>query len=164
MALDTTIGGTSSDSYATTAEYSARAAAMGWTIEGLTAANEVNLRRAAVVIDKTYHFLGLKQYQFQTRSWPRLVNDLVEDWPIDPDTIPQPIKDAQMELAFILQGGVDPLETVTAPIKREEKQVGSLRTETEYAGYKSTPRLTAVDRILRPYLAIGPGQARAVRG
>lgn len=170
MALDTTIGGPSADSYATLAEYTARAAAMGWTLGVTDAANEVNLRRAAVALDASHTFRGIKNTVAQAREWPRFDSAgyagiaVFDPYLITPETIPPAIKEAQMELAFILQGGVDPLATVEAPIKREEKQVGSLRTETEYAGYKATPRVTAVERILRPYLAVGPGQARAVRG
>ncbi len=159
MALDTTIGGTAADSYATLAEYTARAAAMGWTLEDTDAANEANLRRAAIVMDAQYEFVGLKQYQFQARDWPRLFSGLVDGWPIDPDTVPQAIKDAQMELAYALQGGTDPLASLDARIKSE--RVGAL--ETEYLGGLGLPRVTAVDRILRGYTLSGAGQARAVR-
>lgn len=159
MALDTTIGGTASDSYATLAEYQARAAAMGWTLAGTDAANEVTLRRAAVAIDATYSFVGMKQYQFQARSWPRLVNQLVEDWPINPDTIPGAIKEAQMEMAFLIQSGADPLATFEGAVKREKIDV----LEVEYAGGRARPRFDGVDRILKPYVLSGPGQTRMVR-
>lgn len=163
MALDTTISGTSADSYATLAEYTARAAAFGWTLATTDAANEINLRRAAVAIDESHAFIGMQQYRSQALSWPRLVNQLVDGWPIDPDTVPQAIKDAQMELAFLIQGGADPLATVTAPIKRERKKADVLEIETEYAGSKALPRFTVVDRILRPYLRAGAGQTNLVR-
>lgn len=163
MALITTTGAADADSYATLAQYAARASAMGWTLADTDAANEINLRRAAVVIDSGYQFIGMQQYQFQSRDWPRLVSDLVDDWPIDPDTIPQAIKDAQMEMAFLIQGGADPLATVTAPIKRERKKADVLEIETEYAGSKLLPRFTAVERILRPYLRAGAGQVNLVR-
>lgn len=163
MTLITTVAATDADSYATLAEYTARAEAMGWTLADTDAANEVSLRRAAVVIDETYVFVGLKQYQFQARSWPRLVNQLVDGWPIDPDTIPSAIKEAQMEMAFLIQGGADPLATVTAPVKRERKKADVLEIETEYAGGKALPRFTAVDRILRDYVRAGAGQIHLAR-
>lgn len=164
MALDTTIGGASADSYATLAEYTARAAALGWTLADTDAANEINLRRAATVIDETYAFVGIKQYQFQARSWPRLVNQLVDSWPIDPDTIPNAIKSAQMEMAFLLQGGADPFATYDGAVKRKREKVDVIEEETEYTGGKGRPMFTGVDRILRDYITSGAGQVKAVRG
>lgn len=164
MALDTTIGGTSADSYVTLAEYEARATSLGWTLADTDAANEINLRRAATVIDDTYAFIGMKQYQFQSRSWPRLVNQLVDSWPIDPDTIPDAVKSAQMEMAFLLQGGADPFETYNGAVKRKREKVDVIEEETEYTGGKGRPMFTGVDRILRDYITSGPGQVKAVRG
>ena len=158
MALIVTIGATNADSYATLAEYQARASAMGWTLEATDEANEINLRRAAVVLDESYAFVGMKQYQFQSRDWPRLVNQLVDGWPINPDTVPEPVKIAQMEMAFIIQGGFDPLATVEAGIKRKREKVDVIEEDIEYAGALTLPRFTAVDRILRDYVRAGAGQ------
>ena len=164
MALITTIGATNADSYATLAEYTARASALGWTLADTDAANEINLRRAAVVIDETYSFIGMKQYQFQSRSWPRLVRQIVDDWPINPDTIPDAVKFAQMEMAFLLQGGADPFATYDGAVKRKREKVDVIEEETEYTGGKGRPMFTGVDRILRDYITSGPGQVKAVRG
>lgn len=165
MALDTTIGGTASDSYVTLAEYEAYVASQGLTpLSGNDASHEAELRRAAVVIDDSYSFIGLKQYQFQARAWPRLVRQLVDDWPIDPDTIPDAIKRAQMEMAWLIHTGVDPFATYNGAIKRERVKVDVIEEETEYTGGKGRPAFTGVERILRPYLSAGPGMARVVRG
>ncbi|MDG4650110.1 hypothetical protein P6F26_16805 [Roseibacterium sp. SDUM158017] len=165
MALDITIGGTAADSYATLLEYTSRAAAMGWTLEGTDAANEVNLRRAAVAIDASYSFRGTKNTVAQAREWPRfdgsgygMVYDF-DPYPLRSDEIPQRVKDAQMEMAYLIQGGADPLATYTGGIKRQKVDV----IEVEYAGAQGRPRYDAVDRILGPYLTAGPGQGRMVR-
>lgn len=163
MALDTTIGGTSADSYATLAEYQAYGAAQGWTLAGTDAADEVNLRRSAAYIDRNHSFIGMQQYQFQARDWPRLVNQLVDDWPIDPDTVPQAIKDAQCELAYLIQGGLDPFATVEGVVRSEGSEVGPVKESITYAGGKARPRLVAIEGLLRPYLATGAGQSRMVR-
>lgn len=164
MALDTTIGGASADSYATLAEYTARAAAMGWTLAETDAENEINLRRAAVAIEATYAevFVGIRQYDGQALSWPRTWVGWVLDFDIDPDTIPPRVKDAQMEMAYLIQNGADPLANVTAGIRAEDSQVGSLRKRVEYAGAKTLPRYTVVDRLLRPFTKGSGGQV-AVR-
>lgn len=164
MTLTTTIGGATSDSYASLAEYQAYASAMGWTLSGTDAADEVNLRRAAQYLDRKYTFVGIRQYQTQALAWPRIVSVLVEDWPINPDTIPQAIKDAQCEVAYLLQGGLDPFATVTATVGRKRVKAGPVETETEYQGGLSTPRLVAIEGLLAPYIMGGQGQQRMVRG
>lgn len=165
MALDTTIGGTASDSYATLAEYQAYVAAQGLApLTGTDGAQEAELRRAAVVIDDTYSFIGMQQYQYQARAWPRLVRQLVDDWPIDPDTIPDAIKRAQMEMAYQIHGGADPFATYDGAVKRKREKVDVIEEETEYTGGKGRPMFTGVERILRDYITSGAGQVRAVRG
>lgn len=163
MALTTTIGGATSDSYVSASDYAAYVVAnIDADFSEVASINELNLRRAAQYIDRRYEgaFVGMRQYQFQSLQWPRLTNHLVQGWPIDPDTVPQAIKNAQMELAHQIQTGeVDPFESVSATIKSEK--LGPL--ETEYQGGLSTPRLTAINDALRPYL-VGGGQARVRRG
>lgn len=163
MALDTTIGGADADSYGTLAEYTAYAAAQGWTLADTADANEVHLRRAAVYLDRKHKFIGMKQYQFQALSWPRLVRDLVDDWPIDPDKIPTDIKHAQFEAAYLLQGGLDPFATIETSKTMERKKVGPIETEVQTVP-TGTPRLVAVEGLLRPYLKAGAGQVVLVRG
>lgn len=163
MALDATVAGASADSYVTLAEYQARAAAFGWSLSGVDATDEVNLRRAAVILDASYGWKGLRGSEFQARDWPRDNVGYVDGWWVDSDVVPQAIKDAQMEMAFLIQGGADPLATVTAPIKRERKKADVLEIETEYAGGKALPRFTAVDRILRDYVRAGAGQIHLAR-
>jgi len=161
MALDTTIGAATAVSYATEAEYIAYAAAMGWTLSG---DNEVNLRQAAKALDANNSFVGVTQYQFQARAWPRLWTGLVRGWSIDPDTIPQPIKDAQCEMAYLIQGGADPLATIDGLVKRKREKLDVIEEETEYFGGQGKPSYPAVTRLLRGYIIGGPGQAAMVRG
>ena len=159
MAVIAVVGGTASDTYATLAEYEARATAMGWTLAATDAANEVNLRRAAAYLDGEYAFVGMRQYQTQARAWPRLVNVLVDDWPIDPDTVPQGVKDAQCEMAYLMQGGLDPFATITD--SRTRAKVGPIEVETTPTG---RPRIVAVSLMLRDYIRHGGGQVAMVRG
>ena len=163
MALDTTIGGAASDSYGTLAAYEAYATANGWTLADTGPANEANLRRAAMYLDRKHKFIGMKQYQFQALAWPRLVRDLVEDWPIDPDTIPDDIKHAQFEIAYLLQGGLDPFATIETSTTKDMIKVGPITLDEETVP-TGTPRLVAVEGLLRPYLKAGAGQVALVRG
>lgn len=158
MALDTTVGGASADSYGTLAAYQAYAAARGWTLIGVDATDEANLRRAADFIDRRHRFIGERQYQTQARSWPRLVNVLVKDWPVDPDTIPSDIESAQFEVAYLLQGGLDPFATITESRKRAT--VGPITVETVPTG---RPQVVAAQGLLAPYLIAGAGQIALMR-
>ena len=162
MALDTTIGGAASDSYATSAEYTARAAALGWTLD---AGAESDLRMACNAMDALWlsGALGYRQYQTQAREFPRIITDLVQGWPVNPDTIPQAVKDAQMELAYLIQGGADPFATIDGIVAAKRVKAGPVESETTYQGGKGLPRYTGVAALLRPYLAAGAGQARLMR-
>lgn len=160
MALDTTIGGASSDSYATLAEYQAYGAAMGWTLSGDDSTDEQHLRRAALYIDRNYSFPGYQQYQTQALAWPRITSLYVDGWPVDPDIIPQDIKDAQCELAYLIKGGLDPFATLEGVIK----SAGAGPARVEFLGGSGRPRLVAVEGLLGPYLISGQGQTRLVRG
>lgn len=163
MALDATVAGQNADSYATLEEYQARAAAFGWTLSGTDATDEVNLRRATVILDASYSWLGVRGSEFQARDWPRDDVGFVDGWWVDSAIVPEAIKAAQMEMAFLIQGGADPLATVEAPVKRKREKVDVIEEETEYAGGKTLPRFTAVDRILRDYVRAGAGQVHLAR-
>jgi hypothetical protein len=163
MALDTTIGGVNADSYGTLADYEGYALAMGWTLAATDDANKINMRKAASYLDRKYSFIGMKQYQFQALSWPRLVNDLVDSWPVDPDTIPIDILDAQFEMAFIFQGGLDPFATIETSTTSESIKVGPITIAGDNLP-TSTPRIVAVEGLLRGYIKGGVGMANMVRG
>ena len=162
--LDETPGGESADTYATLAEYQARAAAMGWTLSGTDAEDEVNLRRAAVALDASYDWRGQKRTRAQALGWPRDNVGYIDGWLIEPDTIPQAVKDAQMEMAQIIQSGTDPLAVFEGAVKRVREKADVLEEETEYTGGRARPRFTAVDRILRDYVRSGAGQMAVARG
>ena len=167
MALDTTIGGDSSDSYGSLADYEAYVVAnidANFNGHGHDATHELHLRRAAQYIDRKYSFIGLKQYQTQSRSWPRLVRDLVDDWPVNPDTIPTDIIHAQFELAYIFEtDGLDPFATIGARTKSEMIKVGPITIDEESLP-TTTPRIVAVEGLLRSYVKGGAGQIALVRG
>ena len=163
MALDTTIGGTNSDSWGTLAVYETYSLARGRTLAVTDALNEINLRGGASYLDRKYTFIGMQQYQYQALAWPRLVNDLVDGWPINPDTIPLNIIHAQFEIAYILQGGLDPFATIESYVTSDVLKVGPITLDEETLP-TSTPRIVAVEGLLRGYIRGGVGMANMVRG
>lgn len=164
MALTETVGGASSDTYATLVEYQVRATAMGWTLSGADATDEAHMRRAAVALDALWTFVGYRQYEEQARDWPRVTSAVVDGWSVAADIFPRAIKDAQCEMAYLIHGGADPMATVEGVVKRKRVKGGPAETETEYLGGKGRARYTAVEALLRPYLLAGVGQIRLVRG
>lgn len=166
MALDTTIGGTGADSYGTLAAYEAYVVA-NIASDYTGTAQELSLRRAAQYLDRKYKFIGQQQHQFQARAWPRLTDDLVDGWPIDPDTIPLAIIEAQFEVAYQLEvDGLNPLATDTdGAVKTTMLKAGSVSESIEYLSPRTTPRIIAVEGLLRDYATGGgAGQVRLGRG
>jgi len=162
MTLTATIGGASSDTYATIAEYVAYAVSMGWTLADGTAANEVNLRRSRAYLDRAYEWHGIKTDETQALQWPRITSLYVDGYSVSSETIPQRIKDAQCEMAYLIQGGADPFETVTGgAVRREKVKAGPVESETEYAGTRELARYMAIEGLVRPYMI---GGSRMVRG
>ena len=172
MALDTTIGGASADSYGTLADYEAYVVAnidANFNGHGHDSAHEMHLRRAAQYLDRTYRFIGQQQYQTQARSWPRLTNEYVDGWPVNSDTVPDAIRYAQFEIAYSLEtDSVSPFATLTdGSVKRTRSKAGPVETETEYQAARTLPRFVAVEGLLRDYTiggAAGSGQIRLGRG
>lgn len=166
MALDTTIGAITSDSYITLTEWQDYWAArnVDLTQHGHETSHEADLRKAAQWIDQTHRFFGIKQYQFQARAWPRLTTHLVDGWPINPDTIPQEIKDAQAEMAYLIHQGANPFATVEGgAIVRKRDAAGPVSTEVEYTNFREIPRYVAVEGLLAKYTTIGGSQVKMVR-
>lgn len=167
MALDTTIGGASSDSYGTLAAYTAYVIAnIDAAFTGTDATHELNLRRAVQYIDRKYKFTGYKQYQTQALSWPRVTTLYVDGWPVNADTIPQDIINAQFEVAYAMEAdSLDPMATVsTGATKSTTAKAGPVETSTEYFNGRETPRLVAAEGLLAPYIGHGGGQVRVLRG
>ena len=167
MALITTVGATDADSFITLAEWQDY-----WDLRdvdlnqhGHDAAHEADLRIASQYITQNYNFVGQRQYQYQALAFPRLTTILVDGWPTNPDEIPQRIKSAQAELAYIIHSGVDVFATITGGgVKRSKVKAGPVEAETEYSNVRETPRFVAIEGLLAPYIAAGNSQIRMVRG
>ena len=166
MAIVTTIGGTTTNSYITVAEYEAFWTERNVTIGGSTSSKESELVKSADYINRAYDFVGERQFRYQGMAWPRLTGIvLVKDWPIDPDTVPQDIKDAQAELAYLINQGATPFATVEGGAKvREKNKAGPVETDVEYTNFRETPRFVAIEGLVSPYTVYGGAQIKVIRG
>lgn len=162
MALDATIGGAAADTYATLAEYQAYGAAMGWALGDTDTDDEINLRRAAIVNDQSYQWLGYRVSATQARQWPRYVSGYVDGFTVPYDAIPAGVKNAQMEMAYLIQGGADPFAAAQGgTIISERKKVDVIETETKYSDGAGAVAYKGVDRMLAPYTTGKSGQRSA---
>lgn len=141
------------DSYVTLDAYQAYGAARGWTLGDDDAADEINLRRAFDGINRNWTYRGVPNDADQVGAWPRSIAE----------GIPQRVKDAQCELAYQIQGGLNVFATIGSSTTASMIKVGPITIEDETLP-TSKPRVVAVDGLLRPYLAAGTGQIKMVRG
>lgn len=167
MALTVTVGGATSDSYATLAEYVDYVALLhdvAFTGHGHDDTHEAELRLAARYMDDFYNWPGTKRYQDQRRAWPRLQELVIDGWPVPIDTVPQPVKDAQCEIAYQINQGAKPFATINSgAVIREKVDV----IEVEYAPgtARTRPEFQGATRMIADYTSgrYGAGLIRVVK-
>lgn len=156
MALDTTVGGASSDSYVTTGQFDTYATAMGWSVT----ITEPALRRARLYLDRAYSWRGERVTSTQALQWPRYISGYVEGYPVASDAIPQAIMDAQCEMAYLIIGGADPFATITGgAVTSERKKVDVIETAVTYDAPRDRAAYVAVDSLVAPYVTAKMGQS-----
>lgn len=152
MALDATIGGASSDSYGTLADFETYATNMGWTLTGDDVKKEADLRRATLYLDRNYIWRGWKVTSEAARLWPRSMSELVDDFSVDSEIIPQAIIDAQFELAFISNSGTDLFATVDIGAVTESKvKVDVIEESFKYSDPRRHPLFTSIEGLIEQY-------------
>jgi hypothetical protein len=159
MALDTTVGGATADSYASLAEANAYHAARKhndeWTDAG-EADKESALKWAARQLDANFTFRGTRSTKDQARAWPR--SGAVDDdgFELESDEMPKLLKEAQAEYALHLLR--EDWTQGVGPILDEGIQVGPIKTTK--SEHQRMP--DAVSRILRPLISGGAGNFRVI--
>lgn len=143
---------TGADSYVTLTAYQSYGAARGWTLGDDDAEDEINLRRAFDSINRSWSYLGHRESADQVGAWPRTICD----------GIPQAIKDAQCELAYLIQGGLDPFATISESSTSSTIKVGPITIDEETTP-TGKPRIVAVEGLLKPYLRAGAGMTSLSR-
>lgn len=146
------------DSYVSEADFTAYAASLGWTVNAGT--QEADLRRAAMYLDRQYQWVGWRVDIAQTMQWPRHVDVLIDGFSVASDSIPDAIKKAQMEIAYLFNQGEDLFAYASgAPVKRKREKVEGIEEETEYFASSSVQaRILSVEGLLRDYVVGGqPG-------
>ena len=167
MALDATVGGASANSFATLAEFTAYAALRGWTLEATDALNEINLLKSMDALVRSYALDGYKTTEAQALPYPRVTSVYIDGYSVGTDIVPQQWKDAEFEMAYLIQGGATPFATVEGgAVKISKVKAGPVESETEYSGARETPRYVAIEGLISPFIKAGSsgGTIRMRRG
>lgn len=165
MIVEDGTGLAGADSYLSEAEFEAYAEARGYTIPSGDV--EAALVRASDWIDARYgrRFPGVRvNGRNQGRAWPIYGGYDRSGTAIADDAVPVEIKRATAEAALrelenprSLSPDIVPISTSGGAIKRVSKQIGPLKTETEYTEGatvgSSIPVFTLIDDILAPLLS-----------
>lgn len=134
-------GVTGADSYVALTAYQIYGGKRGWTFADSDSGQEIVLRRAFDALERNNKFKGTAL--MDTHAFPLK----------DADEVPAGIMTAQMEMANLIQGGLDPFETITTSVTSSRKKVGPIETETE-SEQLYDPRLRALEGLLAPFLSI----------
>lgn len=161
MALDATIGGTSSDAYVTLAEATAYHAGLSnaaWSA-ATSAAQEAAIRKATIYLDSKYMWKGDRVTSTQALTWPRS-GVYFDGYLIDSDVLPASLKKASYELALkalttdlFADVEAQPVESVT---------VGPITRKLSAPRNGGQKRFAAVDAMVRD-LVIGGSFVAVVR-
>lgn len=150
MALDTTTGAATAESYCSVLQASAYHTARGnaaWAALASDTVREQLLRKATDYIEQSYSqsWQGERVDNIQALSWPRSYV-YVNGYAVANDAIPQSLINATAELALRAAAG-DLQEDLTRGVVREK--VGALEVEYD----KSSPgrkRYVAVENMIKP--------------
>lgn len=159
MAIDATVGGASANSFGTLLEFQAYGALRGWTLVD-DATDEINMLKAMDALKRNYEYIGYKSTEVQALPFPRVTNIYIDGYIVASDIVPQQLKDAEFEMAFLIQGGATPFATVEkGAVKSSRVKAGSVESETTYSGALETPRYIAVEGLLDPFILGGLNSA-----
>lgn len=137
------------NSYVTAANLDTYLSDRGLSITASTTADKEELLIRAMDYLELQRFLGVKFTRDQALQWPR-VSVVIDGYLVDSDTIPELLKEAQMETTITIDGGNDPLE-LRERLKRRT-QVGSVSVEYESGSDKV---LRKVNNKLRKLIKAG---------
>jgi hypothetical protein len=146
---------TGANSYVSEATLTTFAADRGIT---LTSDEDELLIKAMDYIENLY-YKGLKKTKDQPLQWPRY-NVYVDGFWIDSDTIPQQLKDGQMQCAIAIDQGNDPLQDISRDVKRE--RVGELEVEYSDSSVTSTINKKIINSLKK--LLAGGGSVPVTKG
>ena len=122
LTIEDGTGKTDSQTYASEAELAAYALERGITVSG----TDTELLIKAMDYLESKDFIGDKGTKEQALQWPRN-NAAIDGYYVDSDSIPNLLKESQIEFALGIDGGVNPMANTPRETKREK--VGDIEVE-----------------------------------
>lgn len=127
------------------------------------ATKERSLLKATRFVD-SHRFIGQRTDPDQSLAWPRAFVGAIDGRVIASNEIPREIKEATMEAALRdIKGESLQPDHDGGTVRREMKQVGNLRKETEFASSRQAGKTFEVIRaLLGPFLQANRGLLRGL--
>jgi hypothetical protein len=108
--------------------------------------------KASSYIDNSYRnsFPGYRQYDTQSKEWPRSGAFYVDEYEIDEDTVPAEIKASVCEASYLMYTGSDLTETISksGKISSYSVKVDVIEEETEYESSFYSDIYVIIDSML----------------
>ena len=156
LVLEDGSGLSNSNTYTLEATFDAWLLDRGYALVGVIS-TEALLHQSIDYLE-TLNYIGFKNTQAQALLWPRS-GVYIDGYPFPFDEIPKQLIDAQFQIAYSIDQGVDPMATETQDIKMERVE-GAV--EVEYQdGSRTKSVITSVNRTLRKLLASSGASFRA---
>lgn len=124
------------NSYTTEAELTTFATDRGITISGTNADLLIN----SMDYLETRDFKGIKRTRDQALQWPR-VDVVVDGYYVDADSIPQDLKNAQMQIALSIDAGNSPMAVIEQKAVREKVDVIEVQYSEGSSSNSIDPRI-----------------------
>jgi hypothetical protein len=158
MALVTEDGSQKSDAeaYITVAELKAYAEARDVSLTTIndTALEQMIRKTTAYIEARRSRFQGAKATDAQALEWPRAWVE-VSGYAVASDAIPQEMKDAQCELALLVDSGEDIYPNITTSGRETGITVGPIRVDYDEGSQPRQPIWRKVEDLLRPLYNTG---------
>lgn len=151
------------NSYVTLAEARDYAKARGVKLTDFDDVLEQELIKAMDYLEaQRDNFKGVKTSSTQPLQWPRC-GAYVDGAVVEPTTIPNELKNAQIRIAMEIDAGINPMPTADGSAFVISEKVGQLETKySEGVATSGVPIMRAVEALLAPLLR-GAGGLRVER-
>lgn len=118
---------------------------------GVQVSDEANLRRASKYLDSGWEWRGTPTDSDQALEFPRNIIELVKNRVVDSALVPDDIRNACAEVAYVLKLKIDLQPALTTSIKSESITAGEVKSQFSYDDTEMIPRITAIENMISPW-------------
>lgn len=162
--VETGAGLSTATSYVTLDELKQYWTDIGYSYASLSDAElQVLANRASRIIDTQYaeRWPGVRRLSTQRFQWPRTDAHYRDGHSISYNIVPQEVKNAVLEMAYVVNAGTDPQPIDTDAGELESERVSVAGAVSESKSYfqgtaRSHPKIAAVSDALSPLIASSP--------